>query len=94
MVEPLVDDDLGTNLIALNISEIIFTLAHQSFLAADGHNTAVLAGFANPQITLALTAIHKAPGDSGTLERLAETIERAGCRSQAAFSRVFKKKHH
>lgn len=132
-------EHLGSNLIALKMSEIIFTQALRYYLEEEGHNTPVLAGFADPYIAHTLAEIHKAPGASWTLERLSEIAglsrtaftnrfsqcvamtpfgyitnwrmqiarqqlantndpiveisESAGYRSEAAFSRVFKKYH-
>jgi len=54
------------------MSEIIFAQTLRSHLETKGHRTPVLAGFADPNIVRALTAIHKTPCDSWTLERLAE----------------------
>lgn len=65
-------EHLGSNLIALKLSEIIFAQALRSFLESEGHDTPVLAGFTDPRISRALAAIHKAPGDAWTLQRLAE----------------------
>ncbi len=132
-------EHLGSNLIALKMSEIIFVQALRYFLEEEGHDTPVLAGFADPHIARTLTAIHKAPGYSWSLERLSEIAglsrtaftnrfshcvamtplsyitnwrmqiarqqlattndpiieiaENAGYRSEAAFSKVFKKHH-
>lgn len=65
-------EHLGSNLIALKMSEIIFAQALRTYLMDEGRNTPVLAGFADPHIAEVLTAIHKAPGDNWTLERLSE----------------------
>lgn len=128
---------LGSNLIALKMSEIIFAQALRYYLEEEGHNTPILAGFSDPYIARALAAIHNAPGSSWTLKRLSEIAglsrtafttrfsqcvamtplgyitnwrmqiariqlattnepiveiaENAGYRSEAAFSRVFRK---
>lgn len=132
-------DKLGSDLIALKMSEIIFAQALRIYLAEQGQSEPVLAGFADPNISRVLTAIHKAPSDTWTLENLTkiagmsrtafttkfsqslgvtplayvtnwrmqiarhqlitsvepiiEIAEKAGYRSEAAFSRVFKKHH-
>jgi AraC family transcriptional activator of mtrCDE len=133
-------EQLGSDLIALKMSEIIFAQAIRHYLQREGQNTPVLAGFSDPNIARALTAIHSAPGDNWSLARLAaiagmsrtaftksfshcvamtplnyitrwrmeiarqqltdsntsiiEIAENAGYRSEAAFSRVFKKFHN
>ena len=78
-------EHLGSNLIALKLSEIIFAQALRAYLAAEGANTPVLAGFAEPHIARTLTAIHKSPGDAWPLERLSKI---AGL-SRTAFSNRF-----
>lgn len=52
-----------------------------------GVQPGLITGLADPRIARALVAIHEAPGDSWTLERLAE---RAGM-SRTSFATVFKK---
>ena len=78
-------DHLGSNLIALKMSEIIFAQALRYYLEKEGHDTPVLAGFADPHVARTLTAIHKAPEFPWTLERLSEI---AGL-SRTAFSNRF-----
>jgi AraC-like DNA-binding protein len=62
---------LGGDLIALKMSEIIFAQALRSYLATQGMERPVLAGFADPQIAAALTAVHKEPAYPWTLDDLA-----------------------
>ena len=62
----------GGDLIALKLSEIIFAQALRVWLESQGADRPVLAGFVDPHIARALTAIHKEPGHSWTLEALAK----------------------
>lgn len=64
-------EHLGSDLIALKLSEIIFAQALRSYLESEGQDTPVLAGFADPHIARVLTAIHNAPGEPWSLEKLA-----------------------
>lgn len=64
-------DNLGSDLIALKLSEIIFAQALRSYIESDAGLTGSLAGFADPAIARALTAIHDAPGHPWTLAKLA-----------------------
>jgi len=76
---------LGSDLIALKMSEIIFAQALRTYLENDGAERPVLAGFADPSIARALTAIHKNPGSLWTLEGLA----RIAGMSRTAFASRF-----
>jgi len=62
---------MGSDLIALKMSEIIFTQVLRTFLQNEGPKLPVLAGFADAGIGRALTAVHKEPGYHWTLENLA-----------------------
>lgn len=62
---------MGSDLIALKMSEIIFAQTLRTYLENEGHTLPVLAGFADRNIVLALTAIHKEPGHPWQLEELA-----------------------
>ena len=130
-------DRLGSNLIALKMSEIIFAQALRTYLQRENPEMPIIAGFTDPNIARALTAIHKSPGARWTLDHLAqvagmsrtvfscrfavcmsitpleyitrwrmqiarqklaetnepitEVAEEVGYRSEASFSRVFKK---
>ncbi len=63
---------LGGDLIAMKLSEIVFAQALRAYLESEGSNIPVLAGFADHNIARVLTAIHKEPGNTWSLERLAE----------------------
>lgn len=63
---------MGGDLIAMKMSEIIFAQAIRGYLEKDGLNKPVLAGFADNSIAQALTAIHKNPGNAWTLENLSQ----------------------
>ena len=52
---------LGSNIIALKMSEIIYTQAMRDYLSTDGASNKALAGFSDPAISRALEAIHQAP---------------------------------
>ncbi|NKB57931.1 MAG: helix-turn-helix domain-containing protein [Alphaproteobacteria bacterium] len=79
------NDGLGSDLIALKLSEIIFTQAIRKYLSTDGRTRAGLAGFSDSQICRALEAIHSEPSKSWTVEDLARV---AGL-SRTSFSNRF-----
>jgi len=62
--------ELGSDLIALKMSEIIFAQVLRAYLATDGMNKSVLAGFADTSIARTLQAIHSKPDYPWTLEGL------------------------
>lgn len=64
-------NQMGSDLIALKMSEIIFAQTLRTYLENQGPTLPVLAGFADRNIVLALTAIHKQPGHPWQLEELA-----------------------
>lgn len=78
-------DSMGADLIALKMSEIIFTQAIRRFLAEDGAALPGLAGFADPHVSRALEAMHTDPAADWTVEGLAQV---AGM-SRTAFSTRF-----
>ena len=78
-------DQLGGDLIALRLSEIIFTQSIRHYLAHEGKNRQGLAGFADQQIRQALEAIHREPANTWTVESLA----RVAGMSRTAFSSKF-----
>ncbi len=132
-------DQMGSDLIAIKMSEIIFAQALRSYLDHLDTEVPVLAGFADKRIAKSLSAIHEDPGQNWMLETLAslsgmsrtaftkrfsecmgmtplnyvthwrmelardelassntsiiEIAEKVGYKSEAAFSRVFKKYH-
>ena len=65
-------DHMGSDLIALKMSEIIFAQALRTYLEGEGQRAPVLAGFADQNISRALTAIHENYGHKWSLEGLAE----------------------
>lgn len=64
-------DELGSDLIGLKMSEIIFAQALRTYLRHADVEQPVLAGFADPSISQALQAIHNDPARTWTLETLA-----------------------
>lgn len=78
-------DQLGSDLIALKLSEIIFTQAVRHYLEREGADRPGLAGFADPRIRQALQAIHQQPATPWTVESLA----RIAGMSRTAFSNRF-----
>lgn len=66
-------DRLGSDLIALKLSEIIFAQAIRAYIESKSENVGTLAGFTDPAVAAALTAIHQQPGYPWTLEGLAST---------------------
>ncbi len=78
-------NQLGSDLIALKLSEIIFTQAIRHHVAHEGQNRPGFAGFADKHILLALEAMHQEPAKTWTLQSLAKV---AGM-SRTAFSNKF-----
>ncbi len=64
-------EKLGSDLIALKLSEIIFAQALRTFMEAESETANRLAGFNDPAIAKALKAIHQSPEHNWTLENLA-----------------------
>lgn len=65
-------EQLGGDLIALKMSEIIFAQALRTYLKSEGAAQPVFAGFSDPGIARSLNAIHDDPAHPWTLERLAD----------------------
>lgn len=65
-------EQMGSDLIALRLSEIIFTLTLRTYLSSEGADRPVLAGFSDPNIALALKAIHEDPAFPWSLKELAK----------------------
>ena len=65
-------DNMGSDLIALKLSEIIFAQALRTYLEEVEPDVPVLAGFADPNIARVLTSVHKDPGHHWALDSLAE----------------------
>ncbi len=76
---------LGGDLIALKMSEAIFAQALRSFIEQQKHQSQGLAGFADPHLTRALAAVHRAPAADWTVAALAQE---AGM-SRTAFAQAF-----
>ena len=64
-------DGLGSDLIALKLSEIIYAQALRTFLSTEAGRKSRLAGFTDPHIAQALTAIHQKPEYPWTLQQIA-----------------------
>lgn len=64
--------NMGSDLIALKMSEIIFAQALRTYMENQGAEIPVLSGFADPCIARALSAIHQDPAHPWSLERLAQ----------------------
>lgn len=80
-------DRLGSSLIALKLSEIVFTQALRTYLLQEGQSVPVMAAFADTGIAQALTAFHKSPGKAWSLDMLA----RIAGMSRTAFATRFSK---
>lgn len=59
------------DLIALKMSEVIFTQTLRTFIERDGADHIGLSGFADPQISRALSAFHGEPAKDWSVEGLA-----------------------
>ena len=66
-------ENLGSDLIAHKLSEIIFAQALRTYIETEADLAGSLAGFADPAISKALRAIHDRPAHSWTLQQLAST---------------------
>ena len=78
-------EKLGGDLIALKLSEIIFTQAIRYYIENEGKTRTGLAGFADSHIRSALIALHERPGDAWSVGELA----RVAGMSRTAFSNRF-----
>lgn len=79
---------LGSDLIAMKMSEIIFAQALRTHLTAAGSNQPVLAGFADRQIARALKAVHDTPSHPWTLQDLAGLAGMSRTSFAARFSKA------
>lgn len=79
---------LGGDLIALKMSEAILVQAIRAFIESQGAEPAGLAGFADPQLSRALSAFHKKPAEAWTVQNLARE---AGL-SRTSFAQAFSRK--
>ena len=78
-------DQLGSDLISMKMSEIVFTQVLRTYVETDGRHNPALAGYSDPRITKALQAIHTTPSHGWTLDELASV---AGM-SRTSFSTTF-----
>ena len=62
---------LGSDLIVLKLTEIIFTQAIRCYLSGEGKNRRGLAGFADTRIRQALEAMHRNPAKRWSVQSLA-----------------------
>ncbi len=63
---------MGSDIIALKLSEIIYAQAMRSYLESEAAQNKGLAGFSDPVITRALQAIHQSPQYHWTLKELSK----------------------
>lgn len=80
--------NFGGDLIALKMSEVIFTQALRAFVESQGAEQTALSGFADRQLSRALNAFHKEPSRNWTIEGMARI---AGL-SRTGFAQRFVKK--
>lgn len=64
--------EMGSDMIALKLSEIIFAQALRTYLNSEGADKPVLAGFSDPAIARVLQAVHEEPSHPWTLDELAQ----------------------
>lgn len=81
-------EQLGSDLIAMKMSEIIFAQALRSHLNTAGSDQPVLAGFADRQIARALKAVHDTPSHPWTLQELAGIAGMSRTSFAARFSKT------
>ncbi len=79
---------IGGDLIALKMSEAILVQAIRAFIESRGAEQADLSGFADPQLSRALSAFHNEPAENWSVESLARV---AGL-SRTGFAQHFSKK--
>ena len=80
-------EKMGGDLIALKLSEIIFTQVLRAYLESLEADVPVLSGFADSNLARALSAMHREPGNSWTLEKLAEVAGMSRTAFTSRFSR-------
>jgi AraC family transcriptional activator of mtrCDE len=76
---------MGGDLIALKMSEAIFAQAIRAYIEGEGADNIGLAGFADPRLSRALTAMHQSPAERWSVGDLAS---RAGM-SRTTFAEQF-----
>ncbi len=79
---------MGSNLIALKMTEIIYAQALRTYLNGEGTDLPVMAGFADPNISRTLSAVHEKPEFAWTLNELS----RVAGMSRTAFIERFTQK--
>lgn len=79
---------IGGDLIALKMSEAILVQAIRAFIESQGAEQVGLSGFADPQLSRALSAFHKEPAETWSVASLARV---AGL-SRTGFAQHFAKK--
>jgi len=67
-------EQIGGDLIALKLSEIIYAQALRAYLSSEGSSRSVLAGFTDPKIARALKVIHQDPAFPWTLDTLSAAV--------------------
>jgi AraC family transcriptional regulator, activator of mtrCDE len=80
------NDSMGSDLIALKMSEIIYAQAMRSFLSSSAAKDTVLAGYADESLAKAIKVIHQSPEHAWSLQELAKI---AGL-SRTSFTHRFK----
>lgn len=80
-------DRMGSDLIALKLSEIVFAQTLRSHIDAQGAQSPVLAGFSDTRMAKALKAIHANPAYNWTLEDLAAIAGMSRTSFATTFSR-------
>jgi len=78
--------ELGSDLIAMKLTEIIFAQAVRAYLSGEGRNRLVFAAIADPHVRRALEAVHGDPAAPWTVE----TLAREAGLSRTAFAALFK----
>ncbi|WP_170561664.1 AraC family transcriptional regulator [Ruegeria atlantica] len=79
---------IGGDLIALKLSEVLFAQAIRAHLEHQSPSDTALAGFADPRISRALTAVHQSPAKEWSVE----TLAREAGMSRTAFAQLFAEK--
>lgn len=84
----VVSNRIGSDIIAIKMSEVIFTQALRTFIERDGEKYRGFAAFADVNLARAITAFHHQPADEWTVEDLARE---AGL-SRTKFAQSFSEK--
>lgn len=80
--------EMGSELIALKLSEIVFAQALRTYLLAEGAQRPVFAGFSDPGIARSLQAIHEDPAQAWTLNSLSRVAGQSRTTFVSRFSRL------